>query len=283
MLLAGFMPSILASKGYTGREKVVAALENYFAVNGHETASALVKARIQCLMSNVKREDLARFECVNGIAILVNTVPTAFWTIYHVFSNDMILEKVREQSSAILTTEEDCGAITRTIHLGKIKDVPFLASVLQESLRYRGSGSGVRMAMEDTLLDNRYLLKKDSYVIIPNHEMHFNENAWSGTVKDFDPQRFVKTNPQKIHSGSFRGFGGGVNLCPGRLFAMREIMALVAMFALRFDMKPAAGPWVDPQQDVGNMTLAIAPPKAKVIVDIIPRKGLEGNSWAFKV
>ena len=283
MLLAEFMPWLLASKGYAGREKVVTAFKHYLAAKSHETASDLVKARVQCLMSNVTLEDLARFESVNGIAILANTVPTAFWTMYHVFSDASILEIVREESSAILSTEENCGVITRIIDLGKVKDAPIFTSIIQESLRHRASGSGIRMVLEDTLLDDCYLLKKDSYLIIPNREIHFDENAWGKTVKDFDPYRFTKANPQKVHSGAFRGFGGGVNLCPGKLFAMREITALVAMFALRFDIKPSFGPWVDPQQDTSNMSLAIAPPKKKVLVDITPRNGWEGGSWTFKL
>jgi len=39
------MPSVLATKGNSGREKVVGALEEYFAVKGHESGSDLVKAR----------------------------------------------------------------------------------------------------------------------------------------------------------------------------------------------------------------------------------------------
>lgn len=285
MLLTGFMPNVLASKGQAGREKVVSAFEQYFASGGHENGSGLAKARLQVLKQNIRPTDIARFECVNGIAILSNSVPTTFWTLYHIFSDPAILEIVREQLSIILSTQENKdGTISRTIDLGRIKEVPILSSILQESLRYRSSGVGSRMLLEDVVLENRYLLKKGSFLIIPSRELHFDPQAWGSQVDDFNPYRFLKSHSSsKTPSVAFRGFGGGVNSCPGKAFATSEITALIAIFVLRYDMKPAAGSqWIDPGQDFTNMSLAIAPPKKKVIVDIVPRKGLEGGPWAFR-
>lgn len=285
MLLTGFMPSVLASKGHAGREKVVSAFEHYFASGGHEDGSGLAKARLQVLKRDVKPNDIARFECVNGIAILSNSVPTTFWTLYHIFSDPTILEIVREQLSNILSIQDSKdGTTTRTIDLGRIKEVPILSSILQESLRYRSSGVGSRMLLEDVVLENRYLLKKGSFLIIPSRELHFNHQAWGSQVDDFNSARFVKSHlHSKTPSVAFRGFGGGVNSCPGKAFATSEITALIALFVLRYDMKPATGSqWVDPGQNFTNMSLAIAPPKKKVIVDIVPRRGLEGGIWAFK-
>ena len=247
MLLTGIMPGIVASKGYHGRDKVVLAFEQYFATDAYESGLDLIKARLQVLKKDIDPEDIARFECVNGIALLVNTVPTTFWTIYHVFADPAILEIVREHASTILTIEESVGGITRTIDLNRLKEVPTLTSILHEALRHRGSGTGPRMILDDVVLDDRYLLKKDSYLIIPNHEMHFNKQAWGETVMDFDAKRFMKGKAKKIHSGAFRGFGGGANLCPGKNFATIEVVALVTMFALRYDIRPASGQWLDPR------------------------------------
>ncbi len=282
MLSTGIMPSVLASKGNSGREKVVRALEEYFAVKGHESGSDLVKARFQILQNDIGPKDIARFECVNGMALLVNTGPTAFWTIYHTFASTKILASVRDHIHTILSIEEQHGQIFRTIDLSRLKEVPILTSVLQESLRHRATGAGPRMVLEDTILDNRYLLKRDSYLIIPNHEMHFDLGAWGESVMDFDAQRFIRSGSNKIPPGAFRGFGGGVNLCPGKAFATTEVVALLAMLAMRYEMKPTSGQWTDPQQDMTNMSLAISPPQSKIIVEMLPREGLRCSSWAFK-
>ncbi|MCJ1394809.1 hypothetical protein MMC18_007689 [Xylographa bjoerkii] len=283
MLLANFWPGILARKGYAGREKVVKAFEKYFAANGDADASQLTKARASSLRRDFEPNDLARFETVNGIAIIANTIPTTFWTMFHVFSDAELLKRVREQVSSITTVTKEHGVVAHTIDISRIKEVSILNSTLQESLRHRGSGTGTRYVMDDVMLDDRYLLKKGSFLIIPNHVMHFNTQAWGDSVQDFDPNRWTKSSSQKIHSGAFRGFGGGVNLCPGRFFATTEITAMIAMFAMRYDLAPVSGRWEDPEQDFTNMSLAIAPPRKKVVVDVVPRKGWEGETWAFKL
>ena len=281
MLLTGLMPKVLASRAYRGRERVARAFEQYFANKDQEQGSDLVKARLRILQSDINSEDIARFESVNGIAILSNSVPTAFWTLFHVFSDPATLELVRQQVQGISTSGERDGKTFHTIDLSRIKELTVVASIIQESLRHRASGTGARLVMEDILLNDQYLLKKDSFLIIPNHELHFDQRTWGKKTDEFDALRFTKSNPQKIHSGAFRGFGGGVNLCPGKLFAMTEITALVSMLVLRFDMKPAASRWIEPGQDVTNMSLAIGPPREKVVVDIIPKKD-SGGIWTFK-
>lgn len=115
-----------------------------------------------------------------------------------------------------------------------------------------------------------YLLKKDSYFFVPNHETHFDTHA-----NDLDVQRFIKLDSKPL-SGAFRRFGGGVNHCPGKLFAMTKIMALVAMFALRYHIIPVFRQWLDRQQDTRNMSLAIGPPKKKVSLNFVP--GTDGKA-----
>lgn len=283
MLLTGIIPAVLASKGNRGRCKVTGAFEQYFATHGQESGSDLVKARFRSLKDEISPNDMARFECVNGTAILINTVPTAFWTIFHVFSDQKILERVRNDLSTTLTIREEMGITHWIIDLNRVNKVPILASIIQESLRHRGSGSGPRFVLEDIMLDNRHLLKKDSYLIMPSHDFHFDRDAWGETVNDFDPQRFMKPNAKKVQPGAFRAFGGGANLCPGKAYAIMEVAAMVAMLVLRYDMRPVSGEWVDPGQDTTNMSLAIGPPREKVLVNMVPRKGSEGGSWAFQL
>ena len=96
--------------------------------------------------------------------------------------------------------------------------------------------------------------------MIPNHELHFGAQAWGSTAQKFSGECFSPTTSKKIPSGTFRG---GVNLCPGRFFAITEIMALVAMLVMRYDIQPVDGLWVELGQNLNNMSLSIAPPKRK--------------------
>lgn len=284
-LLSYPFPSVTCSRAYAGREKVVTAFEKYHKENGSQTASHFVKARGKTSNGyKLSLNDQARFDAVNGHAILANTTPTAFWVLFHMLSDPKLLEEVRQQVMPLLTVEYENGTPLRTICISNIRDVPILNSILHESLRHYASGTGSRIALEDTMLDGRYLLQKDCFIFMPNHSYHFDGAAWGPTVEDFDANRFLKGNKPTHHVGAFRGFGGGVNLCPGRFFAMNEILSMCAMLALRCDIKPASKEgWIHPEEDNSNMSLIVNPPKRKVVVNVVTRKGWEGGSWAFKL
>lgn len=276
------IPSVTCATAYAGRESFVAAFEKYFAMNGPDTASHLVQARNKVADSfGLSVNDKARLEAVQGHAILANTTPTAFWTLYHVFSDPTVLEEVREQILNLTTVKDHNGVITRIIDVNKIREVALLNSILHESLRHYASGTGSRIVLEDTMLDGKYLLKKSAFIFMPNYPYHFDRSSWGATVDDFDSRRFMNT---KSHpGGAFRGFGGGANLCPGRFFAMSEILSMCAMFALRYDITPVSGRWDHPGTDDSNMSLIVHPPQLDPEVRITVRKGWEGGKWVFRM
>ena len=279
-LLSFPLPRFTCAKAYAGREKIVAAFERYYAARGVDTASHFIKVRNKTSEGwGVPINDQARFDAVNGHAILANTNPTAFWTLYHIYSDPAILEEVRAQIFPLLTVEKQNDKIFCTIDVSKIRDIPLLSSILHESLRHYASGTGARVVLKDTMLDDRFLLKKNSYIFMPNHSYHFDGAAWGPTVNEFEAHRFMKPKPHL--PGAFRGFGGGANVCPGRYLAMNDIFAMCAMFVLRYDMKPEGGVWVHPGTDDTNMSLIVHPPKRKIHVDIVTRHGWEGRFWRF--
>ncbi|KAF2121684.1 cytochrome P450 [Lophiotrema nucula] len=280
VLLSRYLPKALAPKGVSGREVVVQAMNTYFGTGAYKDSSPLTSARYAALKGHINDEDLARFECVNGIAILGNSVPTAFWTIYHIFSDPALLVEVRAQVEMITSnaTAAGSGRRMRKINLRALKEAPLLFSVMQEALRHRATGTGPRMVMEDTMVgQEKYHLEKGAAVIIANHALHFDASAWGASADRFVADRFCGKTP----AHAFRGFGGGINLCPGKGFAMVEIAAFAAMMAMRFDLLPADGSWDEPGQNLTNMSLQIAPPGKKVYVTIAPRQEAHDVDWEF--
>jgi hypothetical protein len=82
-ILIGIVPSITARKGLAGRTKVGKAFEHYFRTGGHEKGSVLIRNRFESIAKNgVTLEDNARYEVGGAIAILVNTAPAVFVSIY---------------------------------------------------------------------------------------------------------------------------------------------------------------------------------------------------------
>ncbi|ORY62498.1 uncharacterized protein BCR38DRAFT_467111 [Pseudomassariella vexata] len=82
-------------------------------------------------------------------------------------------------------------------------ECPMLVAVYRECLRLNSDNNSIRVVKEPTLLADRYFLA--------------------------------------IHPAAFRASGGGKTLCPGRHYAMNEILALVVLVVLLFDMESPDG------------------------------------------
>ena len=124
---------------------------------------------------------------------------------------------------------------------------------------------------------------------MPSRVIHADPENWGIDAEKFNPDRFLKEShsPESNHStrkrpppAAFRAFGGGTTLCPGRHFATNEVLAVTAMFALRYDLMPVKGTWSLPKTENTNMTLSIMEPDTDFEVDVFVRKGFEEGRFA---
>jgi len=263
VLLLGILPRFTARKACRGRAKLDAAMQRYFKRGGHEEGSGLVKARYHAGKKHgLSLKAISAFELGNCIGVLINSVPTTFWLLYHIFSCPELLSSIREELLSLIT-------ITGTIPVLKLQKLcPLLLATFKEVLRYRTHSSSSRYVRHETLLDGRYLLKKGSIIQIPGAVIHRNPDLWAADARDFNPRRFLKNpisalsssaslnsagsdhstdsandlpnNSLALKRASFRAFGGGATLCPGRHFATSTLLAVIAMMVLRFDITPVS-------------------------------------------
>lgn len=284
-ILVGFLPSLTARKPIAARAKVAKAFEEYYKAGGVEKASGLAKKRYQAEVDNdVPLADIARYEVGGSIAILVNTAPAAFWTLLLLHSQPGLLEEIRKEIDACTKTTTEDGTSVKTLDITTLKEsCPLLLSSYQEVLRYRSMGTSVREVMEDTYLD-QWLLKKGAMLQMPSRIIHQDASLWGANVGDFNPHRFLpeqkKNRPRDV---CFRAFGGGKTLCPGRHFATNEILAVVAVFVARMDMKPAEGEWKLPTAHNTNVAAVVMEPDDDIEVEIKPREGFEGVKWVINL
>ena len=290
-LLVGILPSVTAHKGLAGRAKVVKAFEHYFSIDGHKKASILLKNRYEASAKNgISVTDIARYEVGGSIAILVNTVPAVFWMLLLVYSNPNLVDDLRKEIGPTMTEHSSNNDTVRSLDITNLKrSCPLLLSTFQEILRYRSMGTSVRQVMQDTVLDDHWLLKKDCMIQMPSRVIHKDSSIWGSDVDEFNPRRFMKDEPQKTLDGkrpnatAFRAFGGGTTLCPGRHFATNEILAVVTMCIMRYDMRPITGEWSLPDTKNTNVTAVLMEPDTDVEVEILSRKGFEDGQWAFEL
>ena len=296
------LPELQAPKAVAGRRVIVDAITKYLKSGNQAAASDYLKARYEtCFQFGISLEDVARIDIGNLTSLNSNTVPAAFWMVVYIFSTPTLLDSLRRELEKVLVTTSgnSDGTPKRILDITTVKEkCPIFVSTFQEVLRLRALGATIRLVLQDTVLQDRYLLKKDGIVMIPAPPLHADAVNWGQNATELDPYRFVKRNlslpgaettlqtfKEKIPNGAFRVFGGGTSLCPGRHFAVTEVLCLVALLILRFELKPEltvegeANNWRLPAPTTRNMASAIPFPEHDVLVYVHPRKGWEKGSW----
>jgi cytochrome P450 len=81
---------------------------------------------------------------------------------------------------------------------------------------------------------------------LPINALHYNAEVWGQKPDTFTPYRFVD-NAKLAKSTSFRPWGGGQTICPGRFFAKRSVNIFVAILLSRYNLE--AGPGGFPKAD----------------------------------
>ena len=225
-----------------------------------------------------------RLEVGTLLGLLANTVPSAFYLLVHVYSDQALLHDIRDELE--YTCVSTISPAKRTLHIMTMREKCLLLhSTFQEALRVHALGAGARFVREDTLLDDQYLLKKGMVIQMPMAVMHSDPLIWGPDVASFQPRRFLKhseaTQGSKQKATAYRPFGGGASLCPGRHFVTLEALALTAYMVLRFDMSPSDGQWSIPTQKQESLATNVFPPEKDIVVNISQRKGFENVGWAF--
>ena len=291
MLILGLWPKYTARTAWTAREKIVKAFTEYYIAGGHCDSSALTMARWKTQHdAGAIIENIARLEIASsiGVRVLSNTVPSTFWTLFEIYSRDELLADIRKE------LKENALVVDGNQHivdLGYIRDsCPKLVSTFQEVLRVRSNGASTRVVYSDIMLDNRYLLRAGSVVQMLAPAVNKEEMVWGSSAQQFISSRFQNLTKEKEESPverpsatSYLAFGVAPSMCPGRHFAAGEVLALVAMLILRFDITPASREWWIPKRNASAIAAYVAPPVESYPVKFSARKEYADVPWSFRV
>ena len=294
-LMMGFFPSITARKAYQGLMTCSKAFAEYIEAGGYQEAHKFVQGRNDLHLRHGITDTMerAKLEVVIGMAINVNASITTFWLLSNVFSRPELLSRLREEvcENALI----DPGVLSSE---RLRQSCPRLNSVYREILRLYAPMITVRWVAADTLLADTYLVREGNIVQVPGSVLHQDKALWGPDVESFNPDRFLysingsKTNPDgdvpenkahALHPATFRSFGGGKSMCPGRHFAQAEILSLSAVLLLGFDMTPTNGTSWNPPPDTKRTPISVMKPLKELKVKLQRRKEFEGIKWKLQL
>ncbi|PLB54883.1 cytochrome P450 [Aspergillus steynii IBT 23096] len=283
------LPWLLARRAHRARQRIFDAFYSYYACGGQEHASALVKARYGVNRKyDVSLTDIAHFDLSIATGLLVNTVPSTAWALYHAFSSQEVLSELRQGISRyvrIVRDDRTGQILARHLNIAAVvNDYPFLHAFIQEVLRVHSTNALGRVVLDDTVIDDdgrQYLLRKGSILLIPSAELHNHVEAWGPSPTSFNPQRFLQPRSKAKASSACRTFGGGAWVCPGRHFALNQIAIVLVMMVCRFDLVPVAKEgWTMPECRP-HISTSILSPVVDSSVRIVETKGADEGEWCF--
>ena len=203
LLGLNILPHWVAPRGNRGRETFFKAFNEYYQKKRHQNASPLAQNRYDIdRRYDLTIDDTARFEISMCEGLLVNIVPAAFWCMFSVYRRPALLEEFRRGLDNYIEITHDEIHRNHPIHTVDVKPIlssyPLLGAVLKEILRQLSTNASGRVLRKATLLDGKYLLKKDAILLVPSAEMHTDPSIWGPDWADFNPYRWLRDDaPQQ--------------------------------------------------------------------------------------
>ncbi|RKL16457.1 hypothetical protein BFJ68_g5069 [Fusarium oxysporum] len=261
------------------RKELVDAFLKYLNDDGLDTACSFIKELSGLgIRRGLSNENNARALLGSILAIVGNTIPTTFWLLISIFSRPDLLKEIRSELEA--TIEDPASEIVSLDYTTIRERCTVFMSTYDEVLRMTSGIATVRYTNEDTLIQDRWLLKKGAQVQMPTAFIHADPTTWGADADVFDHTRFLKskvlTKEQKTRrAAAFRPFGGGNTLCPGRHFASYEVLTFAGSILLGFDMAPTTKTFNVPQMDRSKLPLTSLKPAGDIKVSMPRRPGWE--------
>jgi cytochrome P450 len=279
MLLLNVFPKWTTAGAAQDRERLTQAFIEYHTTADLSEAAELMRQRVDVGKKyGLSIDALARMDIGLAQALLINTVPITTWMLLHIFSNPALLTELRIEVEQLFVRDvTESGTREGLVDFTKIKEeCPLLVSTWQETLRMTSHLPSGRTVLEDTMLKDRYLLKKNATVFIFAGVLHADPKLWGPDVDKFNPRRFLKEgNQPMVHPIAFRPFGGGALLCPGRVFAFTEVLTFVATVILGFEIQSDNEVWPSLERDIYHPSLGVYKPKNAATANVVISRRVE--------
>ena len=151
---------------------------------------------------------------------------------------------------------------------------PRLGAAMNEMMRVTANSVSARELTEDSVIGGKRL-RKGNLVLIPHRQLHYDETVFGDHVTDFDSTRFMKDGRLE-RNHSWKPFGGGSSMCPGRFLVKRAVMAFIALLLRRFDISKMQDQGFPRQKKTPRLGLTRTREEDELMVNVMPRDPKRG-------
>jgi len=224
--------------------------------------------------THVQENDIAAVLTMIYWAAGINPYKLAFWMLSYILFDPKLHQTIKQETeSAIKYGKIDVQ------HL--VNHCPVLRSVYYECMRLTKRDVSMRKVTKDTVIGGK-ILRKGNFAFVPTCQLHQNGDTWGPSSGYFDAYRFVGKK-ELLTSPSYRPFGAGSTLCPGRFLTAPLVFSFIASLIHRWDIQlcdqqnvPSGTAWPlqFPALDDSSITFGISRPQpgSKVWVKLTPQK-----------
>ncbi|KAK0241288.1 cytochrome P450 [Armillaria nabsnona] len=255
------LPRFLSRQQYENRDRLIGAFIRVYQDREIKQQGAIwwiialqkkmVEAGMTC------DYDIGAGTCSNWFAYEINTNLASFWLLLQAVTILGLADRIRKSVALAFNSRGE------VVHLELLVGDPLLRSTLYETLRLFTLSIPMRLVMEDTIISGFTFRKGD---------------IWGPDAAEFVPERFIREPVGGLLKGdakNLRVFGGGRYICPGRFFAMKEVISFVGTLLFKYNIQLVEGERPPgPNLDVPTIGISVPLNGIKAII----KSRLDGES-----
>ncbi|KAM7202949.1 cytochrome p450 family protein [Naviculisporaceae sp. PSN 640] len=205
---------------------------------------------------NFSTKSQGGFKTLTSESLNSNAIPVTTWGLMELAKDPELRQAIRDEVQSAYTANSDTGA--RIFDPIKLTGLPLFQSFYTEMMRMHVSMNVTREVVAPGVKIGGYEIEVGSLLQAPTELGHYDEAVWGSKehpASEFWAERHLKyvdsdaVDPKtgerkKTARFEVRGrpsdyfpYGGGVGMCPGRVFAKQEIMITWATWVSRFEFE----------------------------------------------